>query len=342
MSTNELSIAFVTAHDVLAAAITLPALGIVAVSLRLYLRRTKQKKFGPDDWFIVGALVSVKTHALGYPSPQYATPLAELTGLTPEQRIVELVDWITWVLMIPANGFIKLSTLYLYRRLFVVYPRDAFDIVSLVIIVICALWMVAFFFATVFGCGRHFDYPWGPLEEIGSCNTNMRLDGLMISDLITDLMVWVLPMPVVWQMRMKMTQKLAVTAILLLAAVSLAAAVVRLIVQLQISNGGYAAHTNVDLTLTILLFWSMIESGLALIASCLPTLRIMVAQASLSASLKSAWGAFHQPSAASREDPSDLVDHSGPAKAVSWNSSQEMPLIHMPDERNHRDASQAV
>jgi hypothetical protein len=147
MSTSELSIEFVNADDALANAIALPALGIVAVSVRLYLRRTKQKKIGVDDWLIVAALVSlscwegrlvstnrgnlstyrplssewgpyrytvhdlqhynpnlfslydtemgslagIKAHALGYPSAPYPTPLAELTGLTPEQRIVELV-----------------------------------------------------------------------------------------------------------------------------------------------------------------------------------------------------------------------------------------------------------
>jgi hypothetical protein len=107
------------------------------------------------------------------------------------------VDWITWVLMVPANGLIKLSTLFLYRRLFFVVRWNLFDILSLILVVICALWTVSFLFAIIFGCGAHFDYPWGPLAEIGSCNTNMRLDGLMISDLITDILVWLVPIPVV-------------------------------------------------------------------------------------------------------------------------------------------------
>lgn len=67
---------------------------------------------------------------------------------------------------------------------------------------------------------------------------------------------------------------------------------VRLIIQIQIANGGYAAHTDpnrkiyiyilssntfmlmlpVAVTLTSLLYWSMLESGLALIACSLPTL----------------------------------------------------------------------
>lgn len=78
---------------------------------------------------------------------------------------------------------------------------------------------------------------------------------------------------------------------------SLVAAIIRLMVQLEISNGGYAAHTDVDcklclpdswshiviliflsVTLTILLYYSALESGLALIAACLPTLHYLVAR----------------------------------------------------------------
>ncbi|KAJ5541007.1 hypothetical protein N7494_006083 [Penicillium frequentans] len=207
--------------------------------------------------------------------------MAELTELSDAQRIVELVDWITWVLMTPANGLIKLSSIFLYRRIFVTGQEKLFNILSWTLIVVCALWTVAFFFATIFGCGRHFDYPWGPLVAISSCNTNIRLEGLMISDLITDLFVWILPVPMIWRTQMKFGRKVAATGVLLLATISLAAAIVRLMVQEQITNGGYAAHTDVDQTLTILLYWSMLESGLALIASCLPTMRLHTALTSV-------------------------------------------------------------
>lgn len=155
-------------------------------------------------------------HSLGYPTPQLpnATPETQLTEIVPAQTLVELVnklngmigkavlitfqlDWIIWLLMIPANGLIKLSAIFLYRRLFVVNKGMTFDIITKVFIVMCSLWTVAFWFATLFGCGKHFTNPWKPLIFIMECNTNMRLDALMISDLITDIMVWLLPMPVV-------------------------------------------------------------------------------------------------------------------------------------------------
>lgn len=99
--------------------------------------------------------------------------------------------------MIPANGCIKLSAILFYRRVFVVNKRSTFDIVTKLSLIVMAMWTVAFFLATIFGCGKHFAYPWAPLLYISECNTNTRLDALMISDLMTDVFVWLLPIPVV-------------------------------------------------------------------------------------------------------------------------------------------------
>ncbi|EDO04749.1 predicted protein [Sclerotinia sclerotiorum 1980 UF-70] len=82
----------------------------------------------------------------------------------------------------------------------------------------------------------------------------------------------------VWRLKMQWSQKLYITGIFFLAAGSLVAAIIRLKVQLEISDGGYAAHTDVDLTLTILLYYSSLESGVALIAACLPTLHYLIAR----------------------------------------------------------------
>ncbi|KAE8140096.1 hypothetical protein BDV38DRAFT_280562 [Aspergillus pseudotamarii] len=207
MSTKELFISFISASEVLAAAIVLPCAGAFSVFARLWLRRRNSKSYGADDWLVLAALVflmgmgavqiyGVVKHALAYPTPPYSSDsqMAQLTELSDAQRTVELVDWITWVLMIPANGLIKLSSLILYWRLFVVSQEKVFGITTWALIGICTLWTVGFFFAMIFGCGRHFR---GPLTQIGSCNTNARLEGLIISDLITDILVWVLPVPMV-------------------------------------------------------------------------------------------------------------------------------------------------
>jgi len=82
----------------------------------------------------------------------------------------------------------------LYRRIFVVNNRSTFDLVTRLTLILCILWTIGFFFATIFGCGVHVDDSWAPLAVIGSCNTNMRLEALVTTDLATDIFVWALPM----------------------------------------------------------------------------------------------------------------------------------------------------
>lgn len=59
MSTNELSISFVPASQVLTAAIVLPCVGAVSVFTRIYLRWWHERSVKTDDWLIVAALVSL-------------------------------------------------------------------------------------------------------------------------------------------------------------------------------------------------------------------------------------------------------------------------------------------
>ena len=99
--------------------------------------------------------------------------------------------------MVPANGLIKLSATFLYRRIFVVNKKSPFDMVTKVAITIVIVWTVAFLFAELFGCGTHFTYPWSALLHISQCDTNKRLDALMVSDLVTDIIIWILPIPMV-------------------------------------------------------------------------------------------------------------------------------------------------
>ena len=57
---NDTGIPFVYPGEILAAAIALPLLGILAISLRFWVRKSNGLGLGADDWTILGALVSTK------------------------------------------------------------------------------------------------------------------------------------------------------------------------------------------------------------------------------------------------------------------------------------------
>ncbi len=75
---------------------------------------------------------------------------------------------------------------------------STFDIVTKVSTLAIVLWTIAFFLVNVFGCGKHFDYGWGPLVEEEHCVDGLKeLEALIISDFLTDLLVILLPIPIV-------------------------------------------------------------------------------------------------------------------------------------------------
>ncbi|KAF2437235.1 hypothetical protein P171DRAFT_373923 [Karstenula rhodostoma CBS 690.94] len=320
MPSSELPVAFVNAREIVAATITLSISGIIVVLLRFWVRVSHKMCIRADDWLILAALVFVvamaavslygaSKKAVGYPSVELP-PEEQMTSLSPEQRLVELTYWLSWMLMLPATGCVKLSTLYLYRRIFPVDTMPTFDVVSKLLVVLCALWTVAFFFSNVFGCGIHFQCAWASFAEVSTCCTNKFLnrDVLLISDLITDVMVWSLPIPVVCGLNISIRRKLGAVAIFMLAACSLAAAVVRLLIQLRLHKRGLMAWKNVNLTLSTTLYWLFIEADIALIACCLPMVPLLFDLIPISRGLSSLRSKLGMPSAPSQTETQGSED----------------------------------
>ncbi|KAL9023077.1 MAG: hypothetical protein Q9180_008405, partial [Flavoplaca navasiana] len=226
---------------------------------------------------------------------------AQLYQTTPEQEFMKKVEFIIYVVMVPAYGFIKLSVIYFYRRIFVKgFPDSRFNIVTHVTSVIVVIWTIVFFFLEIFKRGSYVPDNWGPLIKAKQgINGAVLNNGLFISDFITDLWIVLLPIPLmsrqllmefdqIVRLNMSRTKKLTVVGVLLLGAMSVlypqhqsrsltrnprsfCAAIVRMVFNIQIVNAGLAKKTDVNMGLTTLMYWSMVEAGLSLIAANLPT-----------------------------------------------------------------------
>ena len=74
-----------------------------------------------------------------------------------------------------------------------------FDWITKVAIAIVLLWTIGFFFAFIFPCGTHFFADWGSIQSLVTyCRPSEDLGkAFVISDLITDIMVLCIPLPVV-------------------------------------------------------------------------------------------------------------------------------------------------
>ncbi|PWY88386.1 hypothetical protein BO70DRAFT_359820 [Aspergillus heteromorphus CBS 117.55] len=101
--------------------------------------------------------------------------------------------------MIPAYGLIKLSIILLYRRIFLVHKNSKLGWTFHGFVTLTVVWTLAFFLLFLFGCREKIYLHWAPLEEVkNQCGNPLTAESaLVISDLIMDLMILFLPLPIV-------------------------------------------------------------------------------------------------------------------------------------------------
>ena len=101
--------------------------------------------------------------------------------------------------MVLSFGMIKLSITFYYRRIFLVARATLFDWITKVAIAIVLLWTIACLFAFIFSCGTHVFANCSSTQDWLKYYTpsNDANSAFIISDLITDVMVLALPLPIV-------------------------------------------------------------------------------------------------------------------------------------------------
>ena len=113
-----------------------------------------------------------------------------------------------------AFGLIKLSILFLWMRIFARATRG-FIIFCWIMIGIIIAWSLTFFFATVFQCGTRWDWNWSPIFFfLTKCtDTLAMLTVFTATDLLTDFIIMLMPVPLIWKLNMPTRKKVAVTAV---------------------------------------------------------------------------------------------------------------------------------
>lgn len=175
----------------------------------------------------------------------------------------------------PAYGFIKAAALVFFRRIFCVKGnRDWFNITTLLMIVVIVLWTVAFEILAASRCRTHPSALWsGSRNYFEYCSIALPyLLSYSISDFVTDLMILLVPIPRIWLLNMNVGRKIGVTVIFLSASVGLAASIARMVNIVYTYNHARERTADPRLEDTEILFWSMLEGGLALIAVNLPSI----------------------------------------------------------------------
>ena len=122
-------------------------------------------------------------------------------------------------------GLIKLSVLFFYRRIFV---SKKFSIVTWSLIGLIVCWMISFFFSQIFICSPVSAGYGTRLQLFTQCgDTLTRLRVYTITDIITDVMILSTPIPMVVRLHTNTKRKVAIIAIFLMGALSVAAGAAR-------------------------------------------------------------------------------------------------------------------
>lgn len=102
--------------------------------------------------------------------------------------------------MLPIGlGCAKASILFFYIRIFVTSKRSKRYVIFMASIVFIVVMMTGFFFATLFECRSHVSAMWQSAEDLEKyCPNSESYDyGFSISDFITDVIILVMPIPLV-------------------------------------------------------------------------------------------------------------------------------------------------
>ncbi|KAI6080727.1 hypothetical protein F4821DRAFT_48967 [Hypoxylon rubiginosum] len=276
---------WVTPSHTIAAGVGLSVLDIVAVSLRFVARRKQRQPLKADDWFMVPATLFTLGIGIamvyGASKTALAHPLvvpSELNGsfvdLQSEQISVEgAIQW-AYTLMLPlALGCTKVSFLFFYRRLFVVNKRSSNNVFLIGMIMFVFLWMVGFFLTFLFQCRLNFWALWtSPTAIAEHCTSDTPINlAFTITDLITDVAILVIPIPIIWRLNLSLSRKMSITAVFLFGAITVAASLTRVVLTARIFVEAFTADADPILIVTAFIYWGMIETGIAVFTACLPT-----------------------------------------------------------------------
>ncbi|KAI5920752.1 hypothetical protein F4810DRAFT_681869 [Camillea tinctor] len=141
--------------------------------------------------------------------------------------------------MTAAYGFIKLSVIYSYRRIFIISKGDLLNPITNLCSVVVTAWTIAYILAIAFDCDTTFQAHWGSISDLftychGGYPVQRIYESLLISDLITDVIILALPMPRVSFIDPTLDENQSVSTVM---------------------------------------YWFMVEAGLSLIVACLPTIQ---------------------------------------------------------------------
>ncbi|KAJ5915816.1 hypothetical protein N7454_010957 [Penicillium verhagenii] len=258
---------------------------ILFIVSRFYARKLKGAPLAADDWvalvsFLIEHLKYNKILVLGLNSVFLAgTIQGAITGhseviddwplTSPLEHLVEKYKYSFQIMEKMTFGLIKISILLLWKRM--ISPIRSFQTCCHVMIGVVIAWSIAFLFATVFQCGLNWNWNWAPITLfLTQCsNTLNMLTAFTATDIATDVVIIVMPVPIIWKLHLPTAKKAGLTGLFMLGLFTIGAGIARMYIYLVTS---YDKQDNPDFIadFTLFMLWSTIEVNVGMIVCSMP------------------------------------------------------------------------
>ncbi|KAJ5092169.1 hypothetical protein NUU61_007039 [Penicillium alfredii] len=255
-------------NGLLAAVATLAAVQIILVALRFYTRHVQRMRYGLDDYLLLLALMGslarsaiyimlAKSAGLGYHIDYMAQMPEKLETIRKGIFAIQILDYPFGVT--PA----KMALILFYVRIF---PVRKFQIFAYIVGSVVVALGVAVLFETIFQC-RPIPYNWDKTISGGSCVEHTDIYRYVSPvNVVTGVLILVMPMPLVWRLHIPRGQKIALTVVFLLGGLGTVASILRMAVYLVQIKAAMNDPTWYSVELGIL---TVLEGALLIIAACL-------------------------------------------------------------------------
>ncbi|KAK3896661.1 hypothetical protein C8A05DRAFT_20412 [Staphylotrichum tortipilum] len=248
--------------------VIMTTLAAVTVCMRFYTRRLILHILGPEDWLIAVAMVFALGTCVGFIRQTMFGLGRHVWTLTPEMmKQWGIEQFYSFTFYSVSLAIAKISILFLYMRVMVHGAQRIAIYVVLGIVMVCNIWVFISNFIQCTPLQALWDH-----EVKGTCMGIAVTLGNSIMHIITDFIVFTLPIPTLAKLKIHRKQKIGLMVVF---SIGFFVCLISIIRMVSISRLDF---TDVPYQFSVVAYWGAVEVNLAIICACLTTLKPLVAR----------------------------------------------------------------